>query len=156
MARKSAQELLDDLEKQFHLVQGKINSATGSYLSNHQKDYNKAKSAYKNQKTKLETVTKRLTRDADKFRKSGTRVAQNQMKKTKAALAILVEALGEAKNIMTTAQDKLNAAKPFEKKLKARSKALLTFEKDWQKKQLDAEKAKKDKAKKPKAPKAPA
>jgi hypothetical protein len=35
---------------------------------------------------------------------------------------------------MTTAEDKLHAAKPFDKKLAARAKVLARFEKDWDKK----------------------
>ena len=35
---------------------------------------------------------------------------------------------------MVTAQDKLHAAKPFDRKLAARAKVLAQFEKDWDKK----------------------
>ena len=49
---------------------------------------------------------------------------------------------------MATAQDKLSSAKPFEKKLAARAKALAVFEKEWEKKQEAAERARVDRAKK--------
>ena len=151
MARKSAQDLLDELEKQFHAIQNKMTQSRSSYVANHQNDYQKARQQYQKQKKKLEDATRRVGKEADNFRKTGTKVAQNQMKKAAAAAAILGEALGEAKGIMTTAEDNLNSAKPFDKKLKARSKALAAFEKDWDKKQKDAEKAKQARAKKRKA-----
>jgi hypothetical protein len=43
---------------------------------------------------------------------------------------------------MSTAKEKLSSARPFEKKLAARAKALAVFEKEWDKKQKLAEKAK--------------
>ena len=49
---------------------------------------------------------------------------------------------------MKTAQDKLNTAKPFQKKLAARAKALADFEREWSKKQRIAEKAKVERTKK--------
>ncbi len=99
----------------------------------------------------MDDASKKVARDASRLGKSGTQAAQNQLKKTKAAAALLGESLGEAKDIMATAQGKLSTAKPFEKKLAARAKALAAFEKDWDQKQKAAEKAKVDRAKKRKS-----
>ncbi len=96
----------------------------------------------------MDEASKKVARDASKLGKSGSRAAQNQLKKTRAAAALLGEALGEARDIMATAQGKLSTAKPFEKKLAARAKALAAFEKDWGQKEKAAEKAKTDRAKK--------
>ena len=148
MARKSAQDLLEELEAQFHGVQTKMMKARDSYLANHQKEYEKARAGYQSQKNKLEQATSRVARDAEKFRKSGTKVAQNQLKKARAAAVVFAGALGEAGRIMTTAQDKLSSARPFEKKLAARARALAAFEKDWEKKQKAAETTKTSRAKK--------
>lgn len=148
MARKSAQDLIDELEKQFHLIQDKMGRARRGYLSDHQKEYEKARYSYRNQKAKLEKATKKVSSDVERFRKSGTKVAQNQIKKAKAVATLLGDALGEAREIMNTAQSKLNSAKPFDKKLKARARALAAFERDWEKKQKDAEKARQDRTKK--------
>lgn len=148
MARKSARDLLDELEKQFHHVQDKMNKVTRGYLSDHQKEYKKARDTYRNQKGKLANATKKVSSDVERFRKSGTRVAQNQIKKARAVATVLGEALGEAREIMNTAQSKLNSAKPFDKKLKARARALAAFERDWEKKQKDAGKARQDRTKK--------
>ena len=67
------------------------------------------------------------------------------MKKARAASLLLGESLGEAKKIMVTAQDKLHAAKPFDRMLAARAKVLAQFEKDWDKK-LKSEAAARKKA----------
>jgi len=142
MTQNKAQELLDDLEKQFHGIQSKISKAKDSYLARHRKDYEKARARYQQTKKKLNEARKKVARDAAKFGKNGTNAARNQLKKTRAAAALLGEALAEAKDIMTTAQEKLDTAKPFEKKLAARTKALAAFEKDWERKQKAAEKAK--------------
>jgi len=147
MARKSAQDLLEELEAQFHSVQTKMMKAKDSYLANHQKEYEKARESYQRQRKRLEQGSKKVAREAEKFRKSGTKAAQNQLKKARAAAIVLGEALSEAGGIMTTAQDKLNSARPFEKKLAARAKALLDFEKEWEKKEKAAEKAKTSRAK---------
>lgn len=153
MTRKSTQDLLDELEEQFVIVQKKIMSSKDKYLANHQQDYEKASTAYGKEKKKLEAASKRVKKEAEAFRKSGTKTAQNQLKKARAAAVLLGDALMEAKDIMNTAQDKLNTAKPFQKKLSARAKALAEFEKEWDKKQTAAEKAKADKARKRRAQK---
>lgn len=148
MARKSAQELLEELEAQFHAAQKKMMDIKDSYLANHQKEYENARASYHSQRKKLEQASKKVAKEAAKFRKSGTKTAQNQLKKARAAAVILAEALSEASGIMTTAQDQLKSARPFEKKLAARARALAAFEKEWEKKQIAAEKAKAVRAKK--------
>jgi len=151
MARKSTRKLLEELEEQFHGVQKKMLKIKDNYLASHQKEYDKARASYRSQKQKLEQASSKATREAEKFRKSGTKTAQNQLKKARAAAVVLAEALGEASRIMNTAQDQLKSARPFEKKLAARAKALAAFEKEWEKTQIAAEKAKAERAKKRKA-----
>lgn len=148
MARKSAQELLEELEAQFHAAQKKMMDIKDSYLANHQNEYENARASYHSQRKKLEQASSKVAKEAEKFRKSGTKTAQNQLKKARAAAVILAEALSEASGIMTTAQDQLKSARPFEKKLAARARALAAFEKEWEKKQIAAEKAKAVRAKK--------
>jgi len=148
MPKKTAHELLEELEGQFQSVHEKIVKRKDSYLANHEKDYTRAKTSYNRQKANLAAATKRVTKDAEKLRKNGTQAAQNQLKKTKAAALLLSQALSEAKDIMSTARDQLSTAKPFKKKLAARAKALAAFEKEWEKKQKEEEKAKLERAKK--------
>lgn len=148
MAKNRAKELLEELEDQFHGIQSKMSKVKENYIAKHHKDYERAQTRYQRAKKKLDEARKRVARDAGKLGKSGTKAARNQLKKTRAAAVLLGEALVEAKDIMKTAQGKLNTAKPFEKKLVARAKALAAFEKDWEMKQIAAEKAKADRAKK--------
>ena len=123
-------------------------------MESHQKDYEHTRSAYRQKKKKLEAATKKVREKAETARKSGSNRAKNELKKAKAATVLLGNAILEAAEIMKTAQDKLNTAKPFQKKLAARAKALSDFEKNWEKKQRAAEKAKLDRVKKRKtAPK---
>lgn len=151
MSQNKAQELLEDLENQFHGIQSKILKAKNTYLANHHKDYEKAQLKYNRARKKLDEARKRVAKDAAKLGKSGTQATRNQLKKTRAAASLLGEALGEARNIMSTAQGKLNTAKPFEKKLAARAKALAAFEKEWEVRLKAEEKAKADQARKRKA-----
>ena len=148
MAKKPAQDFLDQLEDQFLALQKKIMGSKDKYLASHQKEYDAACETYRKQKGKLESATKSVKKKAEAARKSGTKRAQNELKKARAASVVLGDALLEAGEIMKTAQDKLNTAKPFQKKLAARAKALADFEKDWEKKQKMAEKAKAARAKK--------
>lgn len=151
MTQNKAQELFHELEEQFHGIQSKISKAKDSYLASHRKDYEKAQASYQRTRKKLEEARKKVARDATRFGKSGTNAARHQLKKTQAAAVLLGEALAEAKDIMTTAQEKLDTVKPFEKKLAARAKALAAFEKDWERKKKAAEKAKTARARKRKA-----
>ena len=57
-------------------------------------------------------------------------------------MSLLADSAVEAKQIMATAEGKLKTAKPFEKKLAARAKALEAFEKDWAKQEVAKEKQK--------------
>jgi hypothetical protein len=151
MGQNKAKELLEELEDQFHSIQAKIAKAKDSYLNKHHKEHQTAQLKYTRAKKKVEDARKKVARDASKLGKSGTQAAQNQLKKTKAAAALLGESLGEARDIMATTEGKLSNAKPFEKKLAARAKALAAFEKDWEMKQKAADKAKVDRAKKRKS-----
>ena len=90
MARKSTQDLLDELEEQFLSVQKRIMTSKDRYLANHEKDYEKARDAYHKEKKKLEAASKRVKKEAEAVRKSGTKTAQNQLKKARAAAALLV------------------------------------------------------------------
>ncbi len=150
-AQKKAQEVMHDLEEQFQSLQTKLTNAKDDYIHSHRNDYEGAKKGYQRQKKKLDAATAKVAKGAERARKTGTRSAQNQLKKANAAAAVLRGALGEARAIMTTAQDKLNTAKPFEKKLAARAKALAAFERDWEKKEKAAEKATAERAKKRKS-----
>lgn len=152
MVQKKAREILEELEQQFHGIQSKISKAKESYLSNHREDYEKAQATYKSTKKKLDETRKKVAHDAARIGKSGSKAAQNQLKKTMAVATLLGDALGEARDIMTTAQEKLSSAKPFEKKLAARAKALAAFEKEWDAEQKAAEKKKVKKSKKHKVP----
>ena len=151
MSQNKAKELLEDLEDQFHSIQAKIAKAKDSYLSRHHKEHQTAQLKYQRTKKKMDDARKKVARDATRLGKSGTQAAKNQLKKTKAAAVLLGESLGEARDIMSTTEGKLSTAKPFEKKLAARAKALAAFEKDWEMKQQAAEKAKVDRAKKRKS-----
>lgn len=151
MSQNKAKELLEELEGQFHSIQSKIGKAKDSYLAKHHKEHQTAQLKYQRAKKKVDDASKKVARDASKLGKSGSQAAKNQLKKTRAAASLLGEALGEARDIMATAQGKLSTAKPFEKKLAARAKALAAFEKDWDQKEKAAEKAKTDRAKKRKA-----
>lgn len=142
MVQKRARHLVEELESQFATLQTRISRAKDSYIANHQKDYDRASKSVSATRKRLDRARKSVTGAAERFSKTGSLAAQNQLKKTRAAAVLLRTALGEAREIMSTAQEKLNSAKPFEKKLAARSKALAAFEKEWDRKQKLAEKAK--------------
>ena len=148
MPKRSAKDLLVELEEQFLNIQKKISNSKEKYLESHQKEYEYTRSAYRQKKKKLDAATKKMRENAETARKSGSNRAKNELKKAKAATVLLGNAILEAAEIMKTAQDKLNTAKPFQKKLAARAKALSDFEKNWEKKQRAAEKAKLDRIKK--------
>ena len=148
MPKKSAKDLLVELEGQFLTIQKKITNSKEKYLESHQKEYDATRSAYRKKRRKFQEASKKVREKAEAARKSGSHRAKNELKKAKAAASLLGDAILEAAEIMKTAQDKLNTAKPFQKKLAARAKALSDFEKEWDKKQRMAEKAKLDKAKK--------
>jgi hypothetical protein len=146
MTKESKNHMVEELESQFHSIHSKLVKAKDSYLSKHQKDYERARKTALKTRKKLDQARKKAAELAAQASKSGNRTAQNQLKKAKAAAVILGEAFREASEIMSTAEDKLKAVKPFEKKLTARAKALAAFEKEWQQKQLAAEKARQKRA----------
>ena len=139
-AKDKSRHVVEELEDDFHSLQKKISKARDSYVAGHQKELNAAKKQLKTLRSKLSKAKSSAAKAAAKAKKSSSKTAQDQVKKARAASLLLSESLGEAKNIMVTAQDKLHAAKPFDRKLAARAKVLAQFEKDWDKK-LKAEAA---------------
>ena len=142
MIQKRARHLVEELESQFSSLQTRITMAKDSYIANHQKDYDRARKGVESTTTKLNNARKSAAGAAERFSRTGSEAAQNQMKKARAAAGLMGDALVEAKEIMSTAEENLKSAKPFEKKLAARAKALAAFEKEWDRKQALAEKAK--------------
>ncbi len=119
-----------------------MRSWTLAFYYDHQKEYDRAKRSADIASKRLSWARKSTAAAAEKFSRTGSQAAQYQLKKARAAAVLLGEALVEAKEIMSTAKENLSSAKPFEKKLAARAKALAAFEKEWDKKQKLAEKAK--------------
>lgn len=151
---KKFNHIVEELEAQFHSLHGKLVKAKDDYLKRHEKEVDAAKKKVEELKKKLAKASDQSAKAAEQAKKSGSKAAKNQWKKTKAAAALLADSLKEARQIMTTAEDKLASAKPFDKKLAARAKALEAFEKEWAKKMKAEEeaKAKKAAARKKKAP----
>lgn len=158
MAGKSVSDVIAELESQFYSVQKKLVTAKDKYMASRKKDHQNAKKKVVSIRNRLDKARTKSTEVAVRAGKSGSTAARNQLNKTKAAATILGEALVEAKRIMVTAEDKLNTAKPFQKKLAARAKAIEAFEKEWEKKEKAeaAAKAKRieERRKKPKVVKA--
>ena len=139
MSRKK--DLLNELDEQFNKIQKKILTAKDNYLSAHQKDFEIAHEAWQRQKENLEAATSKVTKEVGELRESGAKEAIIQVKKARAVAVLLRDSLSEASAIMKTQKEELTSAKPFDKKLVARAKALAAFEKEWEKKQKAAEKA---------------
>lgn len=139
-AKDKSRHIVEELEDDFHSLQKKIGKARDSYVGSHQKELNAAKKQLKTLQGKLSKAKSSAAKAAAKAKKSSSKTAKDQVKKARAASLLLGKSLGEAKEIMVTAQDKLHAAKPFDRKLAARAKVLAQFEKDWDKK-LKAEAA---------------
>lgn len=146
MANATTKHLAEELEAQFHAIQSKIGRAKDSYLAKHHKDYDRAKASVQAARNKLAQAQAKLRKTTEQATKSSSDTAQNQLKKAGAALQVVRASLSEAREIMATAEEKLDSAKPFEKKLAARAKALAAFERDWEKKLKAAEKAKAQRA----------
>jgi len=132
--KEKSRHIVEHLEDEFHSLQDKVGKAKDSYLASHQKELNAAKKQMKQIQSKLVKAKANAAKAAIKAKKSSSQSAQDQLKKARAASLLLGESLGEAKRILVTAQDKLHAAKPFDRKLAARAKVLAKFEKDWDKK----------------------
>lgn len=135
MASKKQLHPVEEFETQFHVLHHKIVKSKDNYLAAHQKDFDKAARSVKSAQAKLGRAKKQVMKFALAAKKSGTKTAQNELKKAKAAAALLGDSLHEAKTILTTSHSKLKVAKPFQKKLAARAKVLEAFERDWEKKQ---------------------
>ena len=155
-AKDKSRHVVEELEDDFHSLQNKISKARDSYVSSHQKELNAAKKKLKALQGKLSKAKSSAAKAAAKAKKSSSKTAQDQVKKARAASLLLGESLGEAKKIMVTAQDKLHAAKPFDRKLAARARVLAQFEKDWDKKLKSEAAARKKRKKAPVAKKAKA
>ena len=56
MPKKSAKDLLLELEEQFVTVQKKITQAKERYLEGHQKEYDATRSAYRRKRKKFQAV----------------------------------------------------------------------------------------------------
>ena len=132
--QNKSRHVIEELEDDFHSLQQKIGKARNSYVANHQKELNAAKKQLKTLRSKLTKAKSSAAKAAARAKKSSSKTASDQVKKARAASLLLGESLTEAKKIMVTAQDKLQAAKPFDRKLAARAKVLAQFEKDWDKK----------------------
>lgn len=142
MANKKFDHLVEELEEQFHAIHNKLGQARDNYLAKHEKDFDKAKGKVHALSAKLSEEKQRYTDALVAAKKSGSKKAANQLKKAKAAVSLLGSSLTEARAILSTAEDKLNSAKPFDRKLAAREKALKEFEKQWEKKLKDEAAAK--------------
>lgn len=126
--------IVEVLEKDFHLVHSKIIKAKDHYLATHQKEVKQAKKTVAAAQKKLDRARSQVVKAAAAAKKSGSNAAHNQLKKARAAASLMANSVGEARNIMRDKEANLRAAKPFERKLAARAKALLAFEKAWAKK----------------------
>ena len=135
MASKQKLHLVEELENQFHVLHQKIVKSKDNYLAAHQKDFDKAARSVKVAQSKLGKAKQQVIKYTLAAKKSGSVKAHNELKKARAAAALLADSLHEAKTIMATSQSKLKVAKPFQKKLAARARALEAFEKDWEQKQ---------------------
>ena len=154
MANKKFDHLVEELETQFQSIHKKISGAREDYVSRHKKDFDKAKKQVDKLKKQVENAQAKSAKAANEAKKTGSTAMQNQWKKTKAAVSLLSGSLKEASDIMTTAEEKLKSAKPFDKKLAAREKALQAFEKEWAKKMKAEEERKAKRAAQAKAKKA--
>lgn len=133
-AKKAAKHMVEELEDQFHSIQSRIGKARDNYVANHQKELASARKKMKAVQAKLAQAKTKAAKAAVRARKSSSRTAEDQLKKARGASLLLGKSFQEAKNIMLTAESKLHAAKPFDRKLAARAKVLAQFEKDWEKK----------------------
>jgi hypothetical protein len=133
-AKNKSRHIIEELEDEFHSLQGKIGKTRDSYVAGAQKELKAAKKQFKAVQKQLAKTKSGVAKAAAKAKKSSSKSASDQLKKARAASLLLGKSLGEAKEIMVTAKEKLNAAKPFDRKLAARIKVLAQFEKDWDKK----------------------
>ncbi|MFL0810494.1 MAG: hypothetical protein K6L76_08775 [Agarilytica sp.] len=142
MSNKAIDHILEELEEQYHSIHDRIVKVKDDYVKSHAKDHANARKKVESAKKKLDAAKDRFTKASKNAKEKGTKTAHVQKEKAKAALAMVKEGFVEAKDIMLTAESKLNSAKPVEKKLAARAKALAAFEREWAKKEKEEEKKK--------------
>lgn len=130
----SKPHVVEELETQFHSLQGKIGKARSDYVASHQKELASARAQLKKVQAQLGRARAAAAKAAVQAKKSGSKTARNQLKKARAASLLLGNSLKETRGILTTAESRLHAAKPFDRKLAARAKVLQQFEKDWARK----------------------
>jgi len=147
-AKKSSGHSMSELEDQFQCLQDKLAKARETYLATHQDEVVAARERMQQVQVDLGKARKKAARAALEARQTGTRSAKNQLEKAQAASLLLTDSLKEAKELMVTAQSKLHAAKPFDRKLAARAKVLAKFEKDWDRKMQEQAATKAARAKK--------
>lgn len=151
----SKPHVVEEMEAQFHKLQKKINKARVDYLASHEEEIATARQQLKSLQAKLDKAGAKAAKKAVEAKKRGGKSARNQLKKARAASLLLGESLKEAKNILVTAESRLHAAKPFDRKLAARAKVLEKFERDWEKKMQAEKAARSAKKKKPASPALP-
>lgn len=125
---------VEELEEQFHALQKRMAKARKTYLTNHKQEVELAREELKSVQTRLTKARTRAAKAAVEARIKGTVSAKTRLTRARAASLVLAQSLGEARDIMLTAQSRLHAAKPFDRKLAARAKVLEKFERDWDKK----------------------
>ncbi|MBT8146864.1 MAG: hypothetical protein KJN90_08420 [Gammaproteobacteria bacterium] len=145
---KPATHPVEKLENQFQLLQRELANSRKNYLASYKDEVLAARERMQQIQTKLRKARKQVARAAVDARTTGTRSTKNQLKKTRAASLLLTDSLQEARKIMASAQRKLHAAKPFDRKLAARAKVLAKFEKDWDRKMREEAATKAAQAKK--------
>jgi hypothetical protein len=125
---------IEELEEQFHALQKRMAKARKSYLTTHKQAVELARRELKSVQARLAEARTSAAKAAVAARVKGTASANNQLKKARAASLLLAQSLGDARDTLITAQSKLYAAKPFDRKLAARARVLEKFERDWEKK----------------------
>ena len=130
----SNRPVLEELEEQFHALQKRIAKARKSYLASHKQEVELAREELKSAQARLAKARTKAAKAAVEAKIKGTVSANTQLTKARAASLALAQSLGEARDIVLTSQSRLYAAKPFERKLAARAKALDKFERGWEKK----------------------
>ena len=147
LADESARHVAEELEQQFQALQKKLTKARRDYLSSHKAQVELARNELRVMQRKLVTARAQSARAAVKARKSDTATARNELKKARTVTRQLVEAVAKAREILLIAQSRLHAAKPFDRKLAARTRVLEKFEREWEKQVLEEAAARAQQAK---------
>ena len=130
----SSSQNLEELEKQFHMLQRKVTKARKRFLPSHQLRVEQARDKSGSIQSELTKARARTARAASQARQADTAASQAQLKKARASQQALVESLAEVREVLLTAQRQLHAARLLDRKLAARAKALEKFEQQWEKK----------------------